>query len=185
MRRPPLLFAIVSICVLPLFACAQEPLMVEIPSFEGLKAKATESVDITIGPGLLWLARGMMGNHGPDSAEVKKMLSGFRSVRIRSFEFASDFVYSKADVDRVRAQLTAPHWSQVVHTQDKDRNEDVDIYVALDNQVIKGLTIVASEPREFTVVNIVGTIDPKQIAKLQHHLGIPHSGPGRDLAYDM
>jgi hypothetical protein len=32
--------------------------------------------------------------------------------------------------------------------------------------------VVASEPRKFTILNIVGSIDLEQIAKLQHHMDL-------------
>jgi hypothetical protein len=42
------------------------------------------------------------------------------------------------------------------------------VYVALDDHVVKGLAIIACQPREFTIVNIVGTIDIDQVARLRH-----------------
>jgi uncharacterized cupredoxin-like copper-binding protein len=171
--------------LLPLMACAQGTRL-DIPSFAGLKAKATQSVDITIGPVLLGLAKMVMKNdHDEDTAEVRRMLAGLKSVRVRSYEFNSDFAYSKSDLDGVRAQLAAPAWSQVVHSQDKDHNEDVDIYVALDDHTMKGMAIVASEPREFTIVNIVGTIDLRDVGKLEQHFGIRGPHVGRNLACEM
>lgn len=182
MRRR-LLFAVPWL--LPLLACAQET-QLDIPAFAGLKAKATQSVDITIGPVLIGLAKIVMqGDHGEDTAEVRRVLAGVKSVRVRSYEFKSDFVYSKSDLDAVRAQLTAPVWSPMVHTEDKDHNEDVDIYVALNDQTMKGLAIVASEPREFTIVNIVGTIDLQDVAKLEQHFGIRGPHGRRNLACEM
>jgi hypothetical protein len=53
MRRR-LLFAVPLL--LPLMACAQDTWL-DIPAFAGLKAKATQSVDITIGPVLLGVAK--------------------------------------------------------------------------------------------------------------------------------
>jgi hypothetical protein len=38
---------------------------------------------------------------------------------------------------------------------------------------IVGLVIIAAEPREFTVVNIVGNIDIDRLAHLQGEFGIP------------
>jgi hypothetical protein len=49
----------------------------------------------------------------------------------------------------------------------------VDVYVCLEVGKIKGLAIIASEPREFTIVNIVGSIDPDKIGRLEGQFGIP------------
>jgi hypothetical protein len=41
---------------------------------------------------------------------------------------------------------------------------------------VKGLVIIACEPREFTIVNIVGTIDLEQIAGLRRTFVPPANG---------
>jgi hypothetical protein len=49
---------------------------------------------------------------------------------------------------------------------------DVDVYLWLDGDRVGGLGILASEPRRFTIVNIVGTIDLDQLRRLEG-LGLP------------
>jgi len=103
---------------------------------------------------------------------VKKVLSGIKSIAVRSYEFDSDFVYSKEDVEAVRQQLSSPGWTQLAQIHKRNKAQDVDVYVALTDDQAKGFAIVASEPRKFTIVNIVGSIDLEQIAKLQHHMDL-------------
>jgi hypothetical protein len=47
---------------------------------------------------------------------------------------------------------------------------------------INGLVIIAAEPREFTVVNIVGYIDVERLSRLEGEFGIPRfsSKDGKD-----
>jgi hypothetical protein len=40
------------------------------------------------------------------------------------------------------------------------------------NQAV-GLAVIASEPRQFTIVNIVGAIDLDKLHKLEGQLGVP------------
>src|SRR4029453_3459011 len=100
------------------------------------------------------------------------VLSGIKSIVVRSYEFDSDFVYSKDDVEAVRKQLSAPGWTQLAQVRKRDKAQEVDVYVALTDDQAKGFAIVASEPRKFTILNIVGSIDLEQIAKLQHHMDL-------------
>jgi hypothetical protein len=171
-RKPARLLAAAAACLtLPLLACAQAP-QLELPSFPDLKQHATESVDVTLGWMPLHLAGWLMHDDDPDSAEVSKTLRGLKSVQIRSFQFSADYSYPQAEIDRLRAQLSAPGWSPLVQVRKRGdeagRNrENVDIYVALEDNKVKGLVIIACEPREFTVVNITGTIDLGQIAGLR------------------
>lgn len=49
----------------------------------------------------------------------------------------------------------------------------VDIYVQLDAEQARGFALIASEPREFTIVNIVGSIDMRKLHELEGQFGIP------------
>jgi len=49
----------------------------------------------------------------------------------------------------------------------------VDIYISIDGNRANGLAIIASEPREFTIVNIVGSVDMRKLHELEGQFGIP------------
>jgi hypothetical protein len=151
---------------LPLLACSQSP-QLTLPSFEDLKGHATESVDITLGALPLHFAAWLMDDHDGDSAEVKRALQAVKSVQVRSYRFDTDSGCSQVDLGPLHAQLAQPGWSRLVQAHKRD-HEDVDVYVALEDQVIKGIAIIACQPRELTVVNIVGTVSLDQLARLRH-----------------
>jgi len=158
---------------LPLLASAAEPVgQLHLPSFAGLQSKASEVVDITLGSLPLALASKFMDADNPEDAAMKKVISGIKSIAVRSYEFDSDFVYSKEDVEAVRKQLAVPGWTQLAQVHKRNKAQDVEVYIALTDDQAKGFAIVASEPRKFTIVNIVGSIDLEQIAKLQHHMDL-------------
>ena len=166
-------FLALATLALPLLASAAEPLgQLNLPSFTGLQSKASEVVDITLGTWPLALASKFMNADNPEDAEVKKVLSGIKSIAVRSYEFDSDFVYSKEDVDAVRKQLSTPDWTHLAQVRKRNKAQEVDVYIALTDDQAKGFAIVASEPRKFTILNIVGSIDLEQIAKLQHHMDL-------------
>jgi len=171
-RKPARLLAVAAVCLaVPVLASAAGP-QLKLPSFPDLKQHATESVDLTLGWMPLHLVGWLMNDGDPDSAEARKTLQGLKSVQIRSFRFSADYAYPQAEVEQLRAQLSSPGWSPLVQVrkrgdQEGKNKENVDIYVALDDKKVKGLVIIACEPREFTIVNIVGTIDLEQIAGLR------------------
>jgi hypothetical protein len=173
------LLTVAAACLtLPLLATAQGPQPLLLPSFPDLKEHATESVDITLGWMPLHIMGWFMNDGDPDTAEMKQTLKGLKSVQIRNYQFDSDNAYPQADIDQVRAQLSAPGWSPLVQVRKRGDQENVDIYVALEDKKVKGLVIIACEPRELTIVNIVGTIDIEQIASLRKTF----VGPGKGLA---
>jgi len=165
------------VCLGPIaLAHAQTPPLLKLPAFTQLRSHATESVDISLGPLPLKLAGWFAGHadHDPDSAGVAALLNGLHALHVRHYEFASDFAYPQADIDAVRSQLASSGWSQLVQVRNPSRNENVDIYLAIDKDRITGIAIVASEPREFTIVNAVGSLDPAQVDKLRRHFEFHH-----------
>jgi hypothetical protein len=148
-----------------------------IPDFNHLRSEAVDSVDVTLDGFLMRIARKFAAQaadaeNGSD-AEALGLLEGIQSVRVRTFTFDSDGVYSKADIDSVRNQLKGPCWSALVTAHKRDAQEDVDVHVCLEDGKIRGIAVIASEPREFTIVNIVGSIDIDKLAKLEGQFGIP------------
>ena len=147
----------------------------KIPDFSHLRGKAADSVDITLDGFLLRLVKNFAAKDDSGD-EVLSILSDIKSLRVRNFEFDSDDAYSRADIDSVRKQLAAPGWSALAQVHKRDEQEDVDVYVNTDGEKILGLAVVASEPRSFTIVHIVGNIDIDKLAKIEGEFGIPRIG---------
>jgi hypothetical protein len=169
LARTAAITAFVVLGALPL-ACPAATPELKIPDFSHLRDKAVDSVDITVDGILLNIAKKFAKESDDEELQI---LSDIKSVRVRSFTFDSDDAYSRADIDTVRRQLTAPGWSQLVSAHKRRDQEDVDVYMCVENDRILGLAVVASEPREFTIVNIIGSIDIDKLAKLEGQFGIP------------
>ena len=159
--------------------CLAQPPALKLPPLGDMQRDAVESVNITLGPLALGFARFVMRHadeHDSHAAAVNQVLRGVTNVQVHNFRFKSDHVYTQTELDSLRAQLTSSEWHQLVQVRDHDKHEDVDIYCALENNMITGLVILAAEPREFTLVNIAGEIDPNQIAALRSTF--VHNGHG-------
>jgi hypothetical protein len=172
-RRLPGPLAAVAASVAASVALAAPPAMLQLPDFDALAARATESVTISLDPALLGLAAGFLDSSNPDDAATKELISGLKGIYVRSYTFGEDFAYPAAQVDLVRKQLAAPGWQRLVQVNSSKEHTHVEIYVSLDRGVAGGLAIIASEPREFTIVNIVGSIDLAKLRRLGGKLGIP------------
>jgi hypothetical protein len=166
-------FALAVALALPGLALADPEL--KIPNFSHLRHKAVDSVDVTIEGFLLRIARkfAQADADDPESVATAQFLQDIKSVRVRNFTFDEDGAYSKSDVDSVRKQLSSPGWSALVQVHRNDPEENVDVYVNMDGEKVRGLAVIASEPREFTIVNIVGSIDIDKIGRLEGQFGIP------------
>jgi hypothetical protein len=162
-------FVLLGLAVLPL--TAQD---IKLPaSLDQLTAKAAETVDVTLDSSMLKLAGRFLSDKKSDEAQAKKLLGGLKGIYVRSYEFENAGEYSMADVESVRSQLRGPGWSRIVGVRSKKDGENAEVYVKNSGDQIGGLVVIATEPKELTIVNIVGTIDPEQLSDLGGQFGIP------------
>jgi hypothetical protein len=168
--------AVACVCLGVTTACTAGP-QITMPRFDHLEKVATDSVNITIGRLPLSIASRFVRDE--QHPELPALLRGLRSVHVRSLEFPMENMYSQADIEFVRDQLSAPDWTPLAQIRQRKgdaKAEDVDVFVAMDEDRIEGLVVIASSPREFTIVNIVGTLDPEALADLGDRFGLPSAG---------
>jgi len=152
-------------------ALAQGP-QLQLGHLDRLAKLAVETVNVTIDSSMLKLATSFLKSDG-DQSSVKEMLSGVRGIYVRSFEFDKENVYTPDDVETIRKQLTSDKWERQVTVDSKRDRELVEIYNWREANGSGGLAILVAEPKELTVVNIVGPFDLSKIAALQGNFGIP------------
>jgi hypothetical protein len=80
-----------------------------------------------------------------------------------------------SDVEAIRSQLKAPGWSRIVGVK-SIKGETSEVYLKREGNQVAGLVVLSAEPKELTVVNIDGPIDPEQLSELSGHMGIPRFG---------
>ena len=92
---------------------------------------------------------------------------------IKSFDFKNPGAWSPSDLDRVRNRLKAPEWSRIVGVKSGEDGENIEIWLRTEKGKVSGVAILASEPRQLTVANLVGNIDLESVADLGGHFGLP------------
>jgi len=156
-------------------AFGQNPRL-DIKSLEALAKKASEVVDVNLDGSLLKLASKFMTDE--DDQEALGIIKNLKGVYVRSFTFDKPGDYSPADVEAIRSQLQVPAWSRIVSARSKHEGENAEIYLmtAADGGSVLGMAIIAAEPTELTVVNIVGPVDIDKLSQLEGKMGIPRLG---------
>jgi hypothetical protein len=166
-----------ALLALPALASAADPGRLQLPDFSALAKRATQSVDISLDPSLLRLASGAINSDSDgNGAAVNGLIQGIKGIYVRSYTFDNPGEYSQADVKAVQAQLLAPGWQPIVSTHDLKQGSHVDIYVLRSGNRTDGLVILAAQPKQLTIVNIVGSIDLAKLAQLQGQFGVPKVG---------
>jgi len=142
-------------------------------NYDKLAAKASDSVDVSLSGPLLRLATKFLSDDDEDEAKVKKLVGGLKGIYVKSFEFKKPGEYTPADLESFRAPLRGADWERIVGVHSTEDGETVEVYIKNEGKGIGGLAIIASEPKEVTLVNIVGPIDLDTLSKLGGHMGIP------------
>lgn len=143
---------------------------IELTGIEHLAPKASENVDVNLDERLIQVAAKFLSDR--DDADIKQLIANLKGIYVKNYEFDADGLYTAADVEPIRAQVRAPAWSRMVNVQSK-KEGDVEVYIMLEGEKIGGLVLLSLEPRELTVVNIVGPIDLEKLASLAGRFGIP------------
>jgi hypothetical protein len=165
--------AVVAVLMLPAAAFAQGARL-QLDGLSRLSAQAIDATDIAIDPAMLGIVGNFLQDNDKDAAAVKQLMSELKGVYVKSFKFDRDGVYTPADVQGIRNQLSRG-WTRLVSTESRkpEGQEIVEIYSLVEGNRSSGLVILVAEPRELTVVNIIGPIDLNRLAALKGQFGIP------------
>jgi len=158
---------------------AAQDTRLDLKKLDPLAAKAAEVVDVTLDGPLLRMAEKFMAmDEDAKDSEDKEALALIRNLKgvyVKSFEFDNPGEYSESDIEAIRTQLRAPAWSRIVNVRSRRDGDNAEVYLMVDAQSnIKGMAIICAEPKQLTVVNIVGPVDLDKLSKLEGKMGIPH-----------
>ena len=143
-------------------------------NLDHLVSKASDSFDVSLNTSMLQFAGKFLDGKDPDEARVKKLIVGIQGIYIQSFEFKKDGAYAPADLEKVRNQLKAPDWSRIVGIKSGGESENIEVWVRNEKGKVTGVAILASEPRQLTVANLVGNVDLESLSDLGGHFGLPN-----------
>jgi hypothetical protein len=162
--------------VLGLSPLSAQEAKLKIGHLDKLAAKADETVDINLDASLLQTAAKFFSSAKSEEANVKELIGGLKGIYVRSYQFDSDGAYTSEDVNAIRVQLQAPGWVRMIGIQSKRDKENVEVFTLTQGEKFGGLAIISAQPRELTVVNIVGAIDLDKLRGLEGQFGIPKMG---------
>ena len=152
-------------------AAAQNP-KIETSQLDALVAKASETVDVNLDERLMQLTVRFLSDKDDDEVKIKALINGLKGIYVRSLEFENEGSYSQADLEGIRSQLRNTAWNRIVNVTNK-REGSVEVYLMQVGNQISGLALLATDPKEITVINIVGPVDLEKLSELEGNFGIP------------
>jgi Domain of unknown function (DUF4252) len=168
-----LLLALALGCLMALGSTAAwaQNARLELGQLDKLASKASQVANVSLEGPMLKMAAEQVSKKGSETKSDKKvaaasLLEKLKGIYVRNFEFAQPGEYTKADLDSVMNQLQSGGWKAMVNVEEKKTGETTGIYVMEEGGEIVGMAVVSAEPKELTVVNLVGPIDFSQLGGL-------------------
>ncbi len=146
----------------------------QLSQLDVLANKASETVDVNIDEHLMQTASKIFTEK--EDTDIKEVLKGVKGIYVKSFTFDKEGGYTQTEVDSVLSQLRGSAWSKIVSVKSNKDGDNVEVYLLTQGDQIEGLTVVSAEPKELTVVNIVGPVNLEKLSKLEGQFGVPDFG---------
>ena len=137
-----------------------------------LAARASDVTEVTLGKNMLGFASKFMDGKDKDDAAAKQLIDGLDGIYVRSYEFDKEGQYSMDDIDQLRKTFETGEWTPIVREREHKSGETTDIFVKLVNGESHGMFILTAEPKELTIVLILGPIRMDDLGKLHGIAGL-------------
>jgi hypothetical protein len=148
------------------------PLMLPPAVEKDLAARASDVTEVTLNKNMLDFASKFMDGKDKDQASVRQLIQGLDGIYVRSYEFEKVGEYSMDQIDVLRKSFETPEWSPMVRERERKSGETTDIMVKLVNGEPHGMFILTAEPKELTIVLIMGPIRLDQLSQLNGIAGL-------------
>jgi hypothetical protein len=142
------------------------------PTEKELASRASDVTEVTLGKNMLEFAAKVLNGKSEDDAAVKHLIEGLDGIYVREYEFDKPGQFSPEEVDQLRKYFETSEWSSVVKERERKSGESTDVMVKLVNGESHGLFVLSVEPKELTIVLILGPIKMDDLGKLKGVAGL-------------
>ncbi len=131
-----------------------------------LAAKASNVTEVTLDKNMLGFATKFMENKGSDEAATRQLIEGLDGIYVREYEFDKEGQYSMDEIDKLRQYFETTEWTSIVRERES-KGESTDVMMKMVNGESHGLFILSAEPKELSIVLILGPIRMDQLGALK------------------
>lgn len=164
-NRIAILFLVMVGLLIPA-AAQNSQLPLPSPVEKELAAKASNVTEVTLGKNMLAFAAKFMSGKEHDDVATRHLIEGLDGIYVRDYEFDKEGQYSMEDVQKLRAYFETSDWSPIVREHDKKSGESTDVMMKMVNGETHGMFILDVEPKELSIVLILGPVKMEDLSKL-------------------
>src|ERR1041384_1942870 len=146
----------------------------QLDQLDVLANRASDTVDVKLDERLMQTTYKFFAGKDSDDAEIRDLIKNVKGIYVKSFSFEKENEYTAAEIESVMSQLRGGGWSKIIGVKSKKDGDNVEVYLLNTGDQIGGLAVVSAEPKEFTVVNVVGPIDLDKLSKIEGSFGVPY-----------
>jgi Domain of unknown function (DUF4252) len=136
------------------------------PVEKELAARASNVTEVTLGKNMLAFAAKFMNGKDEDDAATRHLIEGLDGIYVRDYEFDKEGQYSMVDIDKLRQYFETAEWTPIVRERDKKSGETTDVMMKMVNGETRGMFVLDAEPKELSIVLILGPVNLNDLHKL-------------------
>jgi hypothetical protein len=148
------------------------PQLLPAPVEKDLAARAANVTEVTLGKNMLEFAAKVMKDKKGDQEATRQLIMGLDGIYVREYEFDKPGEYSMESVDQIRHAFETPEWSPMVRERERKTGESTDVMMKMVNGESRGLFVLSAEPKELSVVLILGPIRMDDLGKIGGIAGV-------------
>lgn len=174
-NRVAILMLAAAVLGMPVLA-QSSPLTLPTPLEKQLAAHASNVTEVTLGKNMLAFAAKFMNNDDKNSVATRRLIEGLDGIYVRDYEFEQPGQYSLEAIENLRKQFASPEWTPLVHERDRKSGETTDVMMKMVNGESQGMFVLSAEPKELSIVLILGPIRMDELGALKGLGGLGELG---------
>jgi Domain of unknown function (DUF4252) len=163
-RMIAIMLGMAALAALALAQTAQLP--APSPIEKELAARASHVTEITLDKNTLAFASRVMNDKEKDEA-ARQLIEGLEGIYVREYEFDKEGQFTVEQIEQLRKYFETSEWSTLVRERDIKGRESTDVMVKVEKGETRGFFILTVEPKELTIVLILGPIRMEDLGKLK------------------
>lgn len=141
-----------------------------------LAARASNVTEVTLGKNMLGFAAKFMNGKDQDEAATRHLIENLDGIYVRDYEFDKDGQYSIDEIEKLRQYFETAEWTPIVRARERRTGETTDVLVKMVNGETHGMFILSAEPKELSIVLILGPVRMEDLGKLKGIGGLGNLG---------
>jgi len=176
MQKRLLYLGAIVLCGTAMAAAQDSPLPLPPAVEKELAAKASNVTEVTLGKNMLGFAAKFMNGKDEDEAATRKLIEGLQGIYVREYEFDKEGEYSMEQIEQLRKYFETSEWSPIVRERERKNHETTDVLVKLVNGESQGMFVLEAEPKDLTIVLILGPVKVEDLSRLKGLGGLSSLG---------